>query len=72
MNRKGHLLNLLEDIQNCDWVEADIVLRLAIQCIDTPPFRPTMSEVVEVLRKERSIETILNKSKGDCSAEEQH
>ncbi|XP_027771337.1 probable LRR receptor-like serine/threonine-protein kinase At1g53440 isoform X5 [Solanum pennellii] len=70
MNRKGHLLNLLEDIQNCNWVEADIVLRLAIQCIDTPPFRPTMSEVVEVLRKERSIETILNKSKGDCSAEE--
>ncbi|KAL3341050.1 hypothetical protein AABB24_025555 [Solanum stoloniferum] len=65
MNRKGTLMDLVDQNLNYDWEEAEMILRLAIQCIDSPPFRPTMSTIVKILRKERSIETILIKPKGD-------
>ncbi|KAK6793250.1 hypothetical protein RDI58_006703 [Solanum bulbocastanum] len=64
-NRKGTLMDLVDQNLNYDWEEAEMILRIAIQCTDSPPFRPTMSTIVKILRKERSIETILIKSKGD-------
>ncbi|XP_049396378.1 probable LRR receptor-like serine/threonine-protein kinase At1g53420 isoform X1 [Solanum stenotomum] len=64
-NRRGTLMELVDQNLNYDWEEAEMILRLAIQCTDSPPFRPTMSTIVKILRKERSIETILIKPKGD-------
>lgn len=41
-------------LDSYDWNEAEKVLKLAMRCIDSPPFRPTMSDVVKELKKEPS------------------
>lgn len=69
-DRRGALMELVDHNLNYDWEEAEMILRLAIQCIDSPPFRPTMSTIVKILKKERSIDTILinaSKPEGDFS-----
>lgn len=69
-DRRGTLMELVDHNLNYDWEEAEMILRLAIQCIDSPPFRPTMSTIVKILKKERSIDTILinaSKPEGDFS-----
>ncbi|CAN4091892.1 unnamed protein product [Withania somnifera] len=63
--RKGTLMELVDRNLSYDWEEAEMILQLAMQCIDSPPFRPTMSTVVKILKKECSIETILIKPDGD-------
>ncbi|XP_047266514.1 probable LRR receptor-like serine/threonine-protein kinase At1g53420 [Capsicum annuum] len=59
MDRRGTLMELVDHNLSYDWEEAQMILRLAMVCIDSPPFRPTMSTVVKILKKERSIQTIL-------------
>ncbi|KAM3239364.1 putative LRR receptor-like serine/threonine-protein kinase isoform X7 [Capsicum annuum] len=59
MDRRGTLMELVDPKLSYDWEEAQMILRLAMVCIDSPPFRPTMSAVVKILKKECSIQTIL-------------
>ncbi|PHT49460.1 hypothetical protein CQW23_09207 [Capsicum baccatum] len=58
-DRSGTLMELVDHKLSYDWEEAEMILRLAMQCIDSPPFRPTMSTIVKILKKECSIQTIL-------------
>ncbi|KAM3393935.1 putative LRR receptor-like serine/threonine-protein kinase [Capsicum galapagoense] len=70
MDRSGTLMELVDHKLSYDWEEAEMILRLAMQCIDSPPFRPTMSTIVKILKKECSIETILinaARPEGECS-----
>ncbi|XP_059284914.1 probable LRR receptor-like serine/threonine-protein kinase At1g53420 [Lycium ferocissimum] len=58
-DQRGTLMELVDNqLLEYDWEEADIILRLAMKCISSRPFRPTMSTVVKILKKECSIETI--------------
>ncbi|XP_060189288.1 probable LRR receptor-like serine/threonine-protein kinase At1g53420 isoform X2 [Lycium barbarum] len=58
-DQRGTLMDLVDNqLLEYDWEEADIILRLAMKCISSRPFRPTMSTVVKILKKECSIETI--------------
>ncbi|XP_060187517.1 probable LRR receptor-like serine/threonine-protein kinase At1g53420 isoform X3 [Lycium barbarum] len=58
-DQRGTLMDLVDNkLLEYDWEEADMVLRLAMKCISSRPFRPTMSTVVKILKKECSIETI--------------
>ncbi|XP_059284913.1 probable LRR receptor-like serine/threonine-protein kinase At1g53420 [Lycium ferocissimum] len=68
MDRIGNLIEIVDQDQNYVWEEADRILKLAIKCIDSRPFRPTMSTVVKILKKECSIKDILvseSKPEGD-------
>ncbi|PHT61921.1 hypothetical protein T459_34234 [Capsicum annuum] len=63
-DQRGTLMELIDRNLRYDWEEAQMILRLAIQCIDSPSVRPTMSTIVKILKKEDSIETILIKPEG--------
>ncbi|PHT49461.1 hypothetical protein CQW23_09208 [Capsicum baccatum] len=60
MSRRENLTELVDrKLISYDREEAEMILRLAMQCIDSPPFRPTMSSIVKILKKGCSIQTIL-------------
>ncbi|KAF3638893.1 putative E3 ubiquitin-protein ligaseA-like, partial [Capsicum annuum] len=70
MDRRGTLMELVDHKLSYDREEAEMILRLAMHCIDSPSFRPTMSAIVKILKKECSIETILinaARPEGECS-----
>ncbi|XP_047266512.1 probable LRR receptor-like serine/threonine-protein kinase At1g53420 [Capsicum annuum] len=59
MDRRGTLMELVDPKLSYDWEEAEMILRLVMHCIDSPPYRPTMSAIVKKLKKGHSIQTIL-------------
>ncbi|PHU19015.1 hypothetical protein BC332_10166 [Capsicum chinense] len=64
-DQRGNLMDLVDrNLMSYDWTEAEMILRLAIQCIDSPSIRPTMSKIVKILKKEPSIKTISIKPEG--------
>ncbi|KAF3638884.1 putative E3 ubiquitin-protein ligaseA-like [Capsicum annuum] len=64
-DQRGNLMDLVDrNLMSYDWTEAEMILRLAIQCIDSPSIRPTMSKIVKILKKEPSIRTISIKPEG--------
>ncbi|KAM3306767.1 putative LRR receptor-like serine/threonine-protein kinase [Capsicum chacoense] len=63
-DQRGNLMDLVDRNLSYDWTEAEMILRLAIQCIDSPSIRPTMSQIVKILKKEPSIKTISIKPEG--------
>ncbi|PHT24767.1 hypothetical protein CQW23_35561 [Capsicum baccatum] len=71
MSRRENLTEIVDrKLISYDREEAEMILRLAMQCIDSPPFRPTMSTIVKILKKECSIQTILINAptpEGECS-----
>ncbi|PHU19014.1 hypothetical protein BC332_10165 [Capsicum chinense] len=70
MDRSGTLMELVDHKLSYDREEAKMILRLAMQCIDLPPLRPTMSTIVKILKKECLIETFLinaARPEGECS-----
>ncbi|CAK7340327.1 unnamed protein product [Dovyalis caffra] len=60
LHSKQRLAELVDpSLQPYDWDQANIVLNLAIKCTDqSPSLRPTMSQVVTVLEREKTLEDI--------------
>nr|GLL30317.1 probable LRR receptor-like serine/threonine-protein kinase At1g07650 [Ipomoea trifida] len=59
--REGHFMNLVDkSISNTvDWNEADTMLELALMCLDQyPDQRPTMSQVVKVLKEQLPLKDL--------------
>ncbi|KAM3394264.1 hypothetical protein P3S68_003266 [Capsicum galapagoense] len=64
-DQRGTLMELVDrNLMSYDWEETEMILQLAVQCIDSPSVRPTMSKIVKILKKEPLIETILIKPEG--------
>nr|GMD06602.1 probable LRR receptor-like serine/threonine-protein kinase At1g53430 [Ipomoea batatas] len=58
---QGHFMNLVDkSISNTmDWNQADTMFELALMCLDQYPHRrPTMSDVVKVLKEELPLENL--------------
>nr|GMD08311.1 probable LRR receptor-like serine/threonine-protein kinase At1g53430 [Ipomoea batatas] len=59
--REGHFMNLVDkSISNTvDWNQADTMLELALMCLDQyPDQRPTMSQVVKVLKEQLPLKDL--------------
>nr|GMD08309.1 probable LRR receptor-like serine/threonine-protein kinase At1g53430 [Ipomoea batatas] len=59
--REGHFMNVVDkSISNTvDWNEADTMLELALMCLDQyPDQRPTMSQVVKVLKEQLPLKDV--------------
>ncbi|XP_019166735.1 PREDICTED: probable LRR receptor-like serine/threonine-protein kinase At1g53420 isoform X2 [Ipomoea nil] len=60
--REGHFMNLVDKtISNTvDWNQADTMLELALMCLDQyPDQRPTMSQVVKVLKEQLPMKDLM-------------
>nr|GMC69372.1 probable LRR receptor-like serine/threonine-protein kinase At1g53430 [Ipomoea batatas]GME00657.1 probable LRR receptor-like serine/threonine-protein kinase At1g53430 [Ipomoea batatas]GME18817.1 probable LRR receptor-like serine/threonine-protein kinase At1g53430 [Ipomoea batatas] len=72
---QGHFMNVVDkSISNTvDWNEADTMLELALMCLDQYPHRrPTMSDVVMVLKDPLLLENLKENLKQHSSVKEQH
>nr|GMD10792.1 probable LRR receptor-like serine/threonine-protein kinase At1g53420 isoform X3 [Ipomoea batatas] len=65
-HREGHFMNLVDRSMSntVDWEQADTMLELAMLCLDQyPDQRPTMTQVVKVLKEELELKDLKERLK---------